>query len=181
MTFIPNNDVPEEDEELQACQGWWFEDRTVVLCGRTASEFPSANLWLRHLRKCMKRRRELEKTGWTLGAVDAEILPPANPFRSESRAYSNAIQRCTDPMHPYFARYGGRGIEFRFKSFDEFIQHIGAKPSANLSLDRINNDGHYEIGNVRWATQEQQLANRSLKWHQDVTPPVAQIIEGLAC
>ena len=37
---------------------------------------------------------------------------------------------------------------------------IGPRPTAKHSLDRRNNDGHYELGNVRWATTRQQLLNR---------------------
>ena len=69
----------------------------------------------------------------------------------EYSIFTDAKGRCMNPKHHAFADYGGRGIEFRFVSFEEFIAHIGARPSADMVLDRIDNDGHYEIGNVRWA------------------------------
>lgn len=75
-------------------------------------------------------------------------------------AYSAARQRCVNPKSPEFKNYGARGIEFRFRSFEEFFAEIGSKSSPDLSLDRIDNDGHYEPGNVRWATPAQQSANR---------------------
>lgn len=78
----------------------------------------------------------------------------------EFRAYYGAKRRCTiETIHNY-DRYGGRGIKFKFSSFQEFINHIGPKCDPSLSLDRINNDGHYEIGNVRWATKKEQMNNR---------------------
>ena len=80
----------------------------------------------------------------------------------EYRAYADAKSRCTNTEHEYYPNYGGRGILFLFDSFEQFYQHLGAKPSPELSLDRINNDGHYEIGNVRWATAEQQANNRRM-------------------
>jgi hypothetical protein len=79
---------------------------------------------------------------------------------SEYGAYRAAKQRCLNPNNQFWADYGGRGIEFRFQSFEEFIEHIGLKPSSDLELDRIDNDGHYEVGNVRWASHSTQMANR---------------------
>jgi hypothetical protein len=69
--------------------------------------------------------------------------------------------RCADTNHP---RYGGRGISvYRawIDNFDAFFEHVGPRPSPDHSLDRINNDGDYEPGNVRWATRKEQAANRS--------------------
>jgi hypothetical protein len=78
-------------------------------------------------------------------------------------AWTNIIGRCENPRNPNFARYGGRGIrmctEWRH-SFDAFFAHVGARPSRSHSLDRIDNDGHYEPGNVRWATYVEQRCNQ---------------------
>lgn len=78
----------------------------------------------------------------------------------EYRAYQHAKSRCTDRNVWNYKNYGGRGIEFRFDSFDKFLSELGSRPSSRHSIDRINNDGHYEIGNVRWATPLQQRHNR---------------------
>ena len=78
----------------------------------------------------------------------------------EYRAYRNAYYRCTREQDVRFYTYGARGIEFKFSSFQQFIDDIGPRPFAKHSLDRINNDGHYEVGNVRWATRKEQRANR---------------------
>lgn len=78
----------------------------------------------------------------------------------EYRCYHNAAGRCNNPKNRNYRNYGGRGIEFRFSNFDEFLAHVGLKPSPEYSLDRIDNDGHYEVGNLRWATLEEQLSNR---------------------
>lgn len=51
-------------------------------------------------------------------------------------------------------------VEERFDSVTDLIADIGEKPSADLSLDRIDNDGHYEPGNVRWADGFTQCSNR---------------------
>lgn len=79
----------------------------------------------------------------------------------ERRAYNNAKQRCTNPNNDRYEDWGGRGIEFRFSNYKEFLAELGTKPEPQelYSLDRKNNDGHYEVGNVKWSTREEQRAN----------------------
>ena len=80
----------------------------------------------------------------------------------EYQVYQTAKDRCTNPNSQRWYTHGGRGIEMKFSSFDEFYAYIGPRPSKEYSLERIDNDGHYEPGNVKWATRsEQQLNKRS--------------------
>lgn len=79
----------------------------------------------------------------------------------EFTAYRMAKHRCQCPTFHAYARYGGRGIEFRFTSFEEFYAELGDKPTPQHSIDRIDNNGHYEVGNVRWATPLEQMGNRN--------------------
>ncbi len=79
---------------------------------------------------------------------------------AEYRSFSHAKNRCENLNTGAYQHYGKRGIEFRFNSFEEFYAELGDKPSPKHSLDRIDNDGHYEKGNVRWATQQQQGNNK---------------------
>lgn len=70
--------------------------------------------------------------------------------------------RCTDPANISYRNYGGRGIRVCDEwlgSFEAFYRHIGPRPSAGYSVDRIDNDGNYEPGNVRWATRDEQRQN----------------------
>lgn len=84
---------------------------------------------------------------------------------TERQSYSSAKTRCGNSNARNFVDYGGRGIEFRFTSFEQFLAELGLKPSAKHSLDRIDVNGHYEPGNVRWATPEIQARNvRNPKW-----------------
>ena len=73
-----------------------------------------------------------------------------------------AKDRCTNPNNPGWARYGGRGIAFKFESISSaceyVIQSLGL-PDRALELDRKNNDGHYAPGNLRWATGAQNRRN----------------------
>lgn len=78
----------------------------------------------------------------------------------EYEAYHAAKRRCHRPTLEQYRNYGGRGIEFRFTCFEHFLSCVGQRPSPDYSLDRIDNDGHYEPGNVRWATVVAQANNR---------------------
>lgn len=77
----------------------------------------------------------------------------------EYLAFVGAKYRCQNPKTKTYAYYGGRGIEFKFESFEQFLLEVGYRPSTKHSLDRKNNDGNYEPGNVRWATKKMQTSN----------------------
>ena len=80
--------------------------------------------------------------------------------------YMNQKYRCTRPNHIDFYLYGGRGIEFKFNSFNEWLNELGPRPSKLYSVDRINNNGHYEVGNVRWASSKQQRNNQRPRYNK---------------
>lgn len=84
----------------------------------------------------------------------------AGLFPKEYRAYTDAKQRCTNPKSRSYHNYGGRGIQFKFESFDAFLSDIGESPVVTHELDRINNSGNYEAGNIRWVPRTVNLLNR---------------------
>lgn len=73
-----------------------------------------------------------------------------------------AQQRCQNPNDVRYDHYGGRGIEFRFANArhaaDWVMDNLGLV--RDLYLDRIDNDGHYEPGNLRWVDGTINVANR---------------------
>jgi hypothetical protein len=89
------------------------------------------------------------------------------------QVWGNIMQRCENPKTPNYPRYGGRGIKVcerwhDVRAFiDDIVMTIGPRPDG-CSIDRIDNDGNYEPGNVRWATRSQQNANSI---GRDGTPP----------
>lgn len=70
--------------------------------------------------------------------------------------------RCSNPNNKSWENYGGRGIKVcdRWQSsYENFLADVGERPPG-LTLDRIDPDGDYEPGNVRWATWHVQRINR---------------------
>lgn len=89
----------------------------------------------------------------------------------EYQAWHNAKNRTTNPNVPVWPNYGGRGITMCdewLNSFEAFFEHIGPKPGPGYSLDRIDNDGNYEPGNVRWATRTDQNRNQRPRQKESV-------------
>lgn len=75
-------------------------------------------------------------------------------------AFYNAKQRCENDKNPSYALYGKLGVKMLFESFSDFLDHIGLPPSKDASLDRIDPDGNYEPGNVRWTSKAIQAVNK---------------------
>lgn len=81
----------------------------------------------------------------------------------EFQTWTGMISRCTNPRDYRYKRYGGRGIEVcdAWFDFEVFLADVGYRPFPSAELDRIDNDGNYEPGNVRWTTAKQNNNNRS--------------------
>jgi hypothetical protein len=78
-------------------------------------------------------------------------------------AWRAMFARCYNPNHISYKNYGGRDIkvciEWR-KSFTKFLVDIGLPPTPKHTLDRIDNNGDYEPGNVKWSTRSEQQYNK---------------------
>lgn len=92
-------------------------------------------------------------------------LPPAI-YRRCRKAAKWAIHRCTNPLYPQWKDYGGRGIKVYREWLDDpskFVHYLASLPGVDnpdLYLDRINNDGNYEPGNLRFVTPLVSCHNR---------------------
>ena len=85
----------------------------------------------------------------------------------------SAKQRCTNQKDTAYERYGARGIRFEFGSPTAMAvwvqENLGLHPE--MELDRIDNDGHYAPGNLRYLTRRQNQSNKrgaqpTLKLHE---------------
>jgi hypothetical protein len=125
------------------CDGEKITSTTNLKTGRVMSCTSSEDLGLR---------------GFRHGATKGHSLT------TEYKIWSAMLQRCSDPNGPDWMRYGGRGIlvcpQWR-SSYLTFLAEVGKRPSPKHSLDRIEVDGNYGPGNVRWATAKTQARNRT--------------------
>jgi hypothetical protein len=92
-------------------------------------------------------------------------------YRKWYDRWKSMVTRCTNPKSLRYSDYGGRGIKIcdrwlepngiGCKNYYNDIHNIlGPQPGPNYSLDRIDNDGMYEITNLRWATISDQNKNQ---------------------
>jgi hypothetical protein len=103
------------------------------------------------------------------GCMKSKFISESNTIHGkwsspEYKIYNSMIQRCNNPKNAFYYRYGGRGIrccDSWRESFSNFFKDIGPRPSDKHSIDRIDNNGHYDINNCRWSTSKVQHNNTS--------------------
>jgi hypothetical protein len=98
-------------------------------------------------------------------------LRASHPKHGESRTgkksneytiWQNIKKRCFNPNARNYRFYGARGITMHpawVHDFPAFLEHVGRRPSKSHSIDRIDYNGNYEPGNIRWATDSVQKRN----------------------
>lgn len=78
------------------------------------------------------------------------------------QSWASMLQRVRyTTKHPRYKDYAGRGISVcdKWLTFEGFYEDMGIRPE-DTTLDRIDNDGNYELSNCQWATNTQQALNR---------------------
>ena len=89
-------------------------------------------------------------------------------YSVEFRIWRGMLDRCYNEKNIAYHRYGGRGItvcdEWK-ESALAFYNDVGPRPSVNHSIDRKDNDKGYSKENCRWATSQEQAANRERSFY----------------
>jgi hypothetical protein len=144
-------------------EGWYWQCRCD--CGNETVSKPSD----------LKRKKKQ-----SCGCLQSELLQAfarsrrrhgaasrAKP-QAEYHIWNDMIARCENPKNKGYADYGGRDIKVcrRWRhDFAAFLADVGPRPSPQHSIDRIDNNGNYELGNVKWSTRkEQDLNRRTTRW-----------------
>ena len=82
-------------------------------------------------------------------------------YKKSYQVWRDMMRRCTVKSSPNWRHYGGRGISVceRWQSYENFVADMG-EPPEDLTLERNDNDGNYELSNCRWATVAEQNRNK---------------------
>lgn len=144
---------PTEERDAHGRRKW----RVHCDCGR------EKNMDIRDIREREKAGRPI-----SCGCMKKAFISAANTTHgmtghSAYGVWHSMIQRCTEPSHPAWKNYGGRGITVcdRWRhSFENFWADMGASYERGKDLDRIDNEAGYSPENCRWATRATNCRNK---------------------
>lgn len=129
----------------------------VCDCGMQ-SKIRSDNLRSNHSIQCQSCKAEAIKAARTIHG---------KRYTKAYRDWCDMKTRCLNPNSKDYKNYGGRGIKIYPEWIDDFVaydvwckKNLGPYPGKGWTRDRIDNDGHYWPGNLRWATYKQQANNK---------------------
>lgn len=81
--------------------------------------------------------------------------------RTIHKVWAGMKSRCNNVNEPSYKEYGGRGIKVcdRWNKYNNFYKDMMNGYKKGLTLNRVDNNGNYELDNCEWATPKQQANN----------------------
>ena len=132
---------------------------SVKKCTKCKKEYPAIAEYF-----TAEKRNKNKLRSWCRQCCNKAEKERQNTINGHLRhIYNNIKTRCGNPIVHNYSRYGGRGIKNKFESANEFVDYVVNNLKVNpkgLQIDRIDNNGHYEKGNIRFVTCKENNNNR---------------------
>jgi len=120
-------------------------------CGKTVRKLRRNDVVSGKTLMC-KKCSHSDKNGTTVDPKMAEVY----------NSWVAMTQRCLNPSCKDYPKYGGRGITVHppwIDSFEAFYMQMGPRPASDYTIERIDVNGNYEPGNVKWIPRSEQPLN----------------------
>ena len=152
---------------MKICSGMKFNHLTVIKEGTPVISSTGKDKYKRYWCECDCGTACKLVLGRYLKRNETQCCGLCWKHWTESIHYTRAakiLERCNNPKSDSYYRYGGRGIKCLIgNTIREVVTFLEQLPGYfdGAQIDRIDNDGNYEAGNLRWVTNAENQMNKS--------------------